>query len=1527
MNPDIPSGDPSQTDTDAPRQNKRPASNDGHSQIKIVNPYKRTNTKSTDSSLKHLTSPARLNNNNSSNSNDFKHHIKQTYLGPVCTACNKKIASTNTLFDISRNRLKAHLTTNQCFTGNFSSFKSRELEKSLRISIINYYTANKDHTTETQQIVLDNFQHVSTTFKLPYCSRCGFVGKKLFNVTRHVQSNSNTCSISNVRKDGGIIHTFEYGFLVPAEILETISNKSFLLPISNSISQPTLSQTSTHISHATTDGYTARVDHTVPYTTQQNSPITTINQPSTTTTTFLPSDDDIIATFSTNQSNYDAVSMSLFAHAELIDCFGSQEAAQNAHEYLTSYIHIMTQGAPCLFKRNLSEYISMMTSKHNDPSVELILLSGKKWLQSDAANMDVRAVPVHHRSAMYLIGNSFYETDKDLLKGSTFVWSENVDTILSQFSSLINFSFAIKWPTLEPYLSKVRTVYNMTQEIDATQDPQLVTDLAASKLVNTNVIFGLLMEMLLEEPQIPNGPTLIYKYLAGTTAKMNHNRGISLRNHNEISKHANALLRLLRHAMCSMYVRKSKDMARNNSTHQNFDRWANEVIRQMQVCHSIGHICRTIRTAREVDRKTPSKILKAFNDKTGELLVAGSQIHKSTWSVAIPTAVTKWDTHLFSLFPNHSPTSNLPLHWMFDLNNPIILAGEESYLSVGPSDSESIPLNAFIPDVPTVPNSGLSNNAKKAIYECWKYDLGCHAYFSCGAARGSEIKRLPDIKHSQLLWNSLRFQLRSQKNQTHGKTFNEQVDHWLPPSASRRSILCHHVLYPALKAAGFHIPDSRHVNTALSEMFAQVMNLPKPLNPKINRDFISVLTDYIAPSSLAKTSTTEQMASTFHHSHSIHNRFYSAETFKRDKDGKMIPGPLSVAHQIWTALGEDVMIKANTHVRPVLQHRTLSRSHYSEAAKQAYHDPHAQVKNLQYQAIHHAACKDITKHAFVFMGCGTGKSGIYNLLLLGAYLHMVKVPKTMVISPHNSLLYMHKVQSQHYFRASNLVVASLLPVDVQQEAFPTQFDLLFISVHTFNDLMTGFREIVLGWDVQNLFIDEYHNVVAELFRFTSSWQSIRLATSLNAKIMLLSATTDAKLTQYVSQFMGLGHYDVIGSPDEYNVPNVTITVTPLAESIQKESLFNKVVQYCQNLTQEKGNSTFKIHIITMSRRDASELSDKLNSKGLQSLWLTSSLPPTQKAQLLQRWEENCEQVLVSTFTDGIDNSLTENVIIVGATYSLYHLVQAIGRIRPNRQTYTRAGVHIFHSKTYMHIDTQNIHDTISCAIGGLVFPKERRRSVTQYYSKMFHISGYTKWIEGKACLRRTLYEHFSIKSSDCKHCSNCVHQNIVNKSAIQANKVIAKEDAQRVMVCNAVQFMLTNCLVCSKQECNGIQCFPPKQNRCFCCHVVINKLTFHKSNQCPADTSARKIDTQGQSCPSCFVTFSKDMPHRGTTEEHMNNNCPHKKRIKRVLLYGVEQANNPGISARNVLMAALSNPTYWYSVMATNITRIKAGTG
>ena len=77
-----------------------------------------------------------------------------------------------------------------------------------------------------------------------------------------------------------------------------------------------------------------------------------------------------------------------------------------------------------------------------------------------------------------------------------------------------------------------------------------------------------------------------------------------------------------------MYVHRSQIMVQQNESHKTFEVGANSIINQMQVRPSISHICRTICTAREVDRKTPSRVLKAFNDKTGELFVGGTNINK-----------------------------------------------------------------------------------------------------------------------------------------------------------------------------------------------------------------------------------------------------------------------------------------------------------------------------------------------------------------------------------------------------------------------------------------------------------------------------------------------------------------------------------------------------------------------------------------------------------------------------------------------------------------------------------------------------------------------------------------------------------------------------------------------------------------------------------------------------------------------------------------------------------------------------------
>ena len=807
---------------------------------------------------------------------------------------------------------------------------------------------------------------------------------------------------------------------------------------------------------------------------------------------------------------------------------------------------------------------------------------------------------------------------------------------------------------------------------------------------------------------------------------------------------------------------------------------------------------------------------------------------------------------------------------------------------------------------------------KKAMYECWKYNIGCHAYFSSGAARGAEIKRLPCFKDYTLMWNSLCFQLRSHKNMTHGQKFNEKVQHWLPPSATRRSIICNMILFPALQRAGFQLPDDSQINMALSEMFQETMKLKTPLDPKLNRDFIAVLTDYIAPSGLSKTSTTEQMASQFHHSRTIHDEWYSAETYRKDKDGNIIRGPLIMAQHVWKALGE--CLECTDNARPTVHHINLTKTHYDYAAKRAFNNPTAAISDLQYDAIMHASSIYNSKHAFVLMGCGMGKSGIYNLMLLCAYLHRAPIRKTMVISPHNSLLSQHKLQAQQYLRGTNLRVASLLPQDISADTIPTDFDLLLISIHAFNDLMCSMRHVIEGWNLQNIFIDEYHNVLGELFRFTTSWQSLRALSSLNIKIMCLSATSDQCLMNYLANFMCLGNYEVIGDIDKYPVPNVAINIISSIYHEESTSLIKAVVSHCRDLVDKKRNDIFKIHAITMSKDDAINLCSELNIAGLKSIWLTSNLHHTEKAHILHQWEEGTEQVLVSTFVDGIDNSTTEDVVLVGGTHSLYSLVQAIGRIRPRRQDIQRAAVHIFNSSNYLSFDKHEIDDTVSRAIGANVLPSQDQDFVKKYFMKMFSVHGYIKLTQQQQhqCLRKQLYHHFNIRSTACLYCSNCKKHNVIQHAADAANHILSTEQQNVNIVLQALLVMKHSCFICRRTECDGVSRCLDKQI-CYACHAPVRR-NFHRRELCPACHPI--IDTKSQSCPRCFLATSKLIPDRGSREDHQHDKCPYKKRIKRVLLYSVENKLDGGTSARNLLVSTLSNHTHWFSVMAKNITSI-----
>jgi hypothetical protein len=82
------------------------------------------------------------------------------------------------------------------------------------------------------------------------------------------------------------------------------------------------------------------------------------------------------------------------------------------------------------------------------------------------------------------------------------------------------------------------------------------------------------------------------------------------------------------------------------------------------------------------------------------------------------------------------------------------------------------------------------------------------------------------------------------------------------------------------------------------------------------------------------------------------------------------------------------------------------------------------------------------------------------------------------------------MQATKYFLGTSLRVEKLLPSHIVSGIIPSKFDLLFISIHAFKDLIDKHPQQLRQWNIKNIFIDEYHNIFGELLRHSNSWASL-----------------------------------------------------------------------------------------------------------------------------------------------------------------------------------------------------------------------------------------------------------------------------------------------------------------------------------------------------------------------------------------------------------------------------------------------------
>lgn len=242
-----------------------------------------------------------------------------------------------------------------------------------------------------------------------------------------------------------------------------------------------------------------------------------------------------------------------------------------------------------------------------------------------------------------------------------------------------------------------------------------------------------------------NGSNLIADFVAARAILL---RGsdcdeLSLRSNNDISRHCNALLRALRHGVCSYLNTSSEEMECDDD----FRTHANNLLSVISASYSVDKICQLIRTALSIQRKSPSTVFKAFDPVTGRVFVDKYEVPKEIWGRLIPSALEKIRPAFYKLF--RCPEL---LDKLLNVKNAFVWDEERSKVIVqNGADREVVPLVSAVPSFDI-------EDAQKCIDICYSVDRFSHAYLSFGACRASELDRMT-FKQSQVIFNHLRFQV------------------------------------------------------------------------------------------------------------------------------------------------------------------------------------------------------------------------------------------------------------------------------------------------------------------------------------------------------------------------------------------------------------------------------------------------------------------------------------------------------------------------------------------------------------------------------------------------------------------------------------------------------------------------------------------------------------------------------------------------------------------------------------------------
>ena len=511
------------------------------------------------------------------------HHIQQTLVGLVCThnKCQSKIGRNQTKLFVSDDTIRDHWNKNKCYEGSEVPNAS-QVEKDQELHLVSIHERIKLSPSRGEEIVNETFPPDECTISnRAYCCRCGFHDAPA-RVKKHLDAKSNNCGVIHFRQKG-IIVTNKYGQSMPQALLQSMAASTFnfwqLLPPSKKSSPISPPRTSPVTNNSLTNGTSTINNSSTPPSASSSEPM------------IFPASPEEMEKACSSHHTPQLVEDSGKFSLEIIECFGSDASAE-AMKHGSMFIPLSTSQPNASLKGILTNLAHNQKPERNpDTTLRVLLKAGNRWLKSDSANMDVNSLSADIRNNVFLVGTNIPDSSRDLLRGDTFVATDNTDDLSTVFNTFLTFVYKTAPPNLiKPYTSDAEAIYNSVRE-DMSENER--EQAAAARIVDTTIIPGLLSTILLQHPTTTNGSNLVGDFMAGATVKINASNKLSIRNPNEISRGANALQRLLRHGICSMLCRKSNSINEDAA----FREWARPILISMQRSYSMDIISRRMRSA------------------------------------------------------------------------------------------------------------------------------------------------------------------------------------------------------------------------------------------------------------------------------------------------------------------------------------------------------------------------------------------------------------------------------------------------------------------------------------------------------------------------------------------------------------------------------------------------------------------------------------------------------------------------------------------------------------------------------------------------------------------------------------------------------------------------------------------------------------------------------------------------------------------------------------------------------------------